>query len=131
MENTNTNTNFIKLESNEQWEKLYNSDKKLLVDFTATWCGPCQQIAPIFKDLSIEYKDIYFVKVDVDEYDEITESMKIECMPTFHFIKNKTIIYTLTGANEIQLKTYTSVFNEYIDQTSDSLESSESETKLV
>ena len=48
-------------------------------------------------------------------------------MPTFLFLKNKKIIYKLEGADEVKLKTYTSIFNEYIDQVSDSGSSSENE----
>ena len=121
------NINLIKLVKSENWELLHNSNKKLVVDFTATWCGPCQRIAPTFKELSAEYKDILFVKVDVDEFEEVTEEMEITCMPTFLFLKNKKIIYKLEGADEVKLKTYTSIFNEYIDQTSDSGSSSDNE----
>ena len=121
------NINLIKLVKSENWKLLYNSDKKIIVDFTATWCGPCQRIAPIFKELSVEYKDILFIKVDVDEFEEVAEQMEVSCMPTFLFLKNKNIIYRLEGADDTKLKTYTSIFNEYIDQTSDSNGSSESE----
>jgi thioredoxin len=124
------NINLINLVKSENWQLLYNSDKKIIVDFTATWCGPCQRIAPLFKELSTQYKDILFLKVDVDEFEDIVEEMNISCMPTFLFLKNKNIIYKLEGGDDMKLKTYTTIFNEYIDQNSDSNGSSDSE-KLI
>uniref|UniRef100_A0A7N8YIW1 Thioredoxin n=1 Tax=Mastacembelus armatus TaxID=205130 RepID=A0A7N8YIW1_9TELE len=57
-------------------------DKLVVVDFSATWCGPCKKIAPEYEDLSKkpENKNVVFLKVDVDEAEV--------CMPTFHFYKN-------------------------------------------
>jgi len=121
------NINLIKLVKSENWNILYNSDKKIIVDFTASWCGPCQKIAPLFKELSVKYKDLLFIKVDVDEFEEVSEEMEVTCMPTILFLKNKKVIYRLEGADETKLKTYTAIFNEYIDQTSESSSSSESE----
>lgn len=112
--------NIITLENNVEWDSLYNSDKKLVVDFTATWCGPCQHIAPVFKDLSDEFKDLTFIKVDVDKFEDIVTDMNISCMPTFHFIYNQKILNTLSGADEDELKKYTLLLNEYLDHNSDS-----------
>ncbi|KAF5902774.1 thioredoxin, partial [Clarias magur] len=66
-------------------------NKLVVVDFTATWCGPCQMIGPIFKALSeqSENKDVVFLKVDVDDAAEVAAHCEIQCMPTFHFYKNE------------------------------------------
>uniref|UniRef100_A0A8C4EBJ2 Thioredoxin domain-containing protein n=1 Tax=Dicentrarchus labrax TaxID=13489 RepID=A0A8C4EBJ2_DICLA len=65
-------------------------DKLVVVDFTATWCGPCKQIGPIFEEQSLkpENKNVIFLKVDVDEAEDVSSSCNISCMPTFQFYKN-------------------------------------------
>lgn len=74
---------------------------KLVLDFTAKWCGPCQKISPDYEKLSNldEFKEIIFYKVDVDDSDELCTTFKIECMPTFLLIKDGLEVDRLTGAN--------------------------------
>ncbi|KAM4714863.1 thioredoxin-like [Anableps anableps] len=81
-------------------------NKLVVVDFTATWCGPCKQIAPEFVKLSelAENKDVIFLKVDVDEADDVSGHCKISCMPTFHFYKNGEKLFEFSGANLATLK---------------------------
>merc|ERR1712006_49985 len=64
-------------------------DKLVVIDFTATWCGPCQRIAPVFVKLAEEMPDVVFVKVDVDENEETAGSCGISCVPTFQFYKGR------------------------------------------
>ncbi|KAH9366721.1 hypothetical protein HPB48_008778 [Haemaphysalis longicornis] len=65
-------------------------DKLVVVDFYATWCGPCKMIEPFLKQQSEIYKDqVVFLKVDVDENEEIASQYEISCMPTFLFIKKR------------------------------------------
>ncbi|XP_040923532.1 thioredoxin isoform X1 [Betta splendens] len=80
-------------------------DKLVVVDFTATWCGPCKQIGPIFVKMSEDpaNKDIVFLKVDVDEAEDVSSSCGISCMPTFHFYKNGEKVDEFSGANAKQL----------------------------
>ncbi|XP_029932595.1 thioredoxin b [Myripristis murdjan] len=76
-------------------------DKLVVVDFTATWCGPCKQIAPLYKELSEkpENKNVIFLKVDVDEAQDVATHCNIKCMPTFHFYKNGVKVGEFSGAN--------------------------------
>lgn len=60
----------------------------VVVDFSASWCGPCQHIAPFYDHLSCEYKNVLFLKVDVDENEATKERFQINCMPTFIFLSN-------------------------------------------
>jgi len=75
-------------------------DKLVVVDFTATWCGPCQRIAPIFVKLAEEMPDVVFVKVDVDENEETSAACGISCMPTFQFYKSGEKVHEFSGASE-------------------------------
>uniref|UniRef100_A0A0K8R3V0 Putative secreted salivary gland peptide n=1 Tax=Ixodes ricinus TaxID=34613 RepID=A0A0K8R3V0_IXORI len=102
------------VESKEDFEKKLEEagDKLVVVDFFATWCGPCKMGEPFLKQQSEILKDVViFLKVDVDENEEITQEYEIACMPTFLFIKNKTREVSLpfqldeiSGANEESIK---------------------------
>merc|ERR1711976_241227 len=80
-------------------------DKLVVVDFTATWCGPCKMIAPHYEDLSKkpENANVIFLKVDVDEAEDVSAKCSISCMPTFQFYKNGQKVPEFSGANKEKL----------------------------
>lgn len=82
-------------------EAIKCADGKLLViDFTASWCPPCQMIAPKFAELSESVKDTAtLVKVDVDDNAEAAQAAGIQCMPTFKFFKAGAEVHKMEGAN--------------------------------
>jgi len=81
------------------------SRKPAVIDFFATWCGPCQVIAPMYGALATEYKDrIVFLKVDVDKARDAMTQWKVTSMPTFVLITSKGSSSTLVGANPEALK---------------------------
>jgi len=85
--------------------ELTNSGTKLMViDFTASWCGPCQRIAPVFERLSNEFAAAIFLKVDVEECPETAHSYSVEAMPTFIFVKNKVVLTRIRGADPTALE---------------------------
>mmetsp|Transcript_18478 Transcript_18478/g.51557 ORF Transcript_18478/g.51557 Transcript_18478/m.51557 type:complete len:175 (-) Transcript_18478:1254-1778(-) len=76
----------------------------VVVDFTATWCGPCQMIAPLYKEMSETYDDVVFLKVDVDENADTAQHYSVSAMPTFLFIKGGVVLERVMGANAQRLK---------------------------
>lgn len=82
----------------ENFESLKNGEKPLVVDFWATWCGPCRAIAPIVSELAEEYADKIVVgKCDVEENDDIAMEFGIRNIPTLLFIKNGEVVDRLVG----------------------------------
>ncbi|KAN0015609.1 hypothetical protein ACTFIU_008348 [Dictyostelium citrinum] len=93
------------LVDNQLDSELVTADKRLVVvDFTATWCGPCKMISPYFEQLSSEYKDVIFLKVDVDQCKSTTQSQGVRAMPTFKFFIERRQVHEFSGADKNQLK---------------------------
>eukprot|EP00386_Alphamonas_edax_P007434 GDKI01024750.1.p2 GENE.GDKI01024750.1~~GDKI01024750.1.p2 ORF type:complete len:106 (-),score=37.28 GDKI01024750.1:39-356(-) len=79
-------------------------DKLVVVDFFATWCGPCVRIAPFVEQLAKEHPECVFVKVDVDAAPDVSADCKISAMPTFVYYKQGKEVHRHTGATPDTLK---------------------------
>lgn len=78
--------------------EVLKSDKKVLVDFWATWCGPCQMVSPIIEELGEELTDVKVCKVDVDKEPEISIQYNIMSIPTLIVFENGEIANKNIGA---------------------------------
>nr|GMD93772.1 thioredoxin H-type 1 [Ipomoea batatas] len=87
----------------EHFEKARASGKLTVVDFTASWCGPCRFIAPILADMAKKTPHVIFLKVDVDELKSVAEDYKVEAMPTFVFLKEGNEVDRVVGAKKEEL----------------------------
>ncbi|XP_005996498.1 thioredoxin [Latimeria chalumnae] len=77
--------------------------KLVVVDFFAEWCGPCKMIAPKIEALSKTYTNVVFLKVDVDEAEDVAQHYEITAMPTFIFFKDGKKLEVFCGANADKL----------------------------
>lgn len=90
--------------SKSEFQEALKHDGLVVVDFFATWCGPCKMIAPLLDKFSKEYPSAKFVKVDVDEVGEVAQEYEVSSMPTIIFFKNGEIVQKVIGANPNALK---------------------------
>lgn len=78
--------------------EVLKSEKPVIVDFWATWCGPCAMLAPTIKEIADENPDIKVCKADVDENMELAQQFKISVVPTLLAFKDGKVVNTLVGA---------------------------------
>ncbi|KHJ94603.1 putative thioredoxin [Oesophagostomum dentatum] len=96
----------LQTSSIDEFDAILNENPNTLVviDFYATWCGPCKIMGPKFHKLSNEYTSVVFVKVDVDESEDIVSRFDIKVMPTFIFMRKGAQIDIVEGSVEDDLR---------------------------
>lgn len=83
--------------SNEFNKEVIESEKVVLVDFYATWCGPCRMLTPVLEKISDSRADFNIVKVDIDENQELAMKYKIEVVPTMVVFKDGKVVEQIEG----------------------------------
>lgn len=95
----------IKQLTKENFEHEIKSGKTVLVDFWATWCGPCKMIAPELEKLAAKHEDLLIGKVNVDDEPELANACSISAIPTLMLFKDGKHVDTAVGfQNEQQLE---------------------------
>lgn len=87
--------NYIK--TKQELKELVENNEKVIIDFFATWCGPCKMLGPVLEEVANERIDIVFAKVDVDEAEELAEAFQIRSVPTLFFVKNAKVAFAKLG----------------------------------
>ena len=72
----------------EEYSEIVNSSKPVVIDFHATWCGPCKVLSPILEELDDEIEGVVFVKLDVDQHPQIAGQNQVMGVPTVVILKD-------------------------------------------
>ena len=87
----------LNITKNNFQEEVMNSEKPVLVDFWASWCGPCRMVIPVVEQIAEENSDIKVVKVNVDDEQELAAQFGVMTIPTLMFVKNGEITNRSVG----------------------------------
>ena len=98
----------IAFHSTARWHLHFNSSqessKLTVIDFSATWCGPCKVMEPIYNDMAARFSDVDFVKIDVDELSDVAQEFGVQAMPTFVLTKKGKEVDRVVGAKKDELE---------------------------
>lgn len=89
-----------KVKDRKTFEKIWSDSNRIVVLFTASWCGPCQILKPMLKRLAEEYENVRFISLDVDASEDnslLSDLMRVQAVPTIFYVSAGTILRTSNG----------------------------------
>ncbi|KAJ1423573.1 Thioredoxin-like superfamily [Sesbania bispinosa] len=89
---------------NAHFNALKETDKLMVIDFTAKWCGPCKLMDPVIQEFAAKYTDVDFIKIDVDELMGVSQAFQVHALPTFILFKKGKIADKVVGVKKEELK---------------------------
>ncbi|XP_020218053.1 thioredoxin H2 [Cajanus cajan] len=108
VEKSSPSSLILTFNSTAKWKAHFDASKEtnklMVIDFTATWCGPCKYMDPIIKEFAAKYTDVEFIKIDVDELMEVAQAFQVQAMPTFILIKKGKVVEKVMGAKKEELQ---------------------------
>lgn len=98
----------IAFHSSNKWKLHFEASKQtsklIAIYFTASWCGPCKLILPAVNEFAEKYADVDFIKIDVDELDDVAQEFGVQAMPTFILMKKGKQVDKVVGAKKDDLQ---------------------------
>ncbi|MFO1381488.1 MAG: thioredoxin [Chitinivorax sp.] len=80
------------------FDQLIESDKTVVLDFWASWCGPCQSFAPVFEAAAEQHPDVVFGKIDIDTNQDLASYFSVRSVPTLMVLREKVMLFSQPGA---------------------------------